>query len=211
MPALANTPNYVFPALTVGPAPQLPAGVLPEHLERALRPQLDAWTRHDMKFGAEYLRWHDTGQWQLLSRGEFIFTRNPDRPRAPVPGRRLGRPDAMGRHRPRLDFVQRFDLNFGDWTIDIPRPTVALWFGDTWRMNNQLTVNYGVRWDADWGALDPPHVTIAGDVQPAGREPVPRHRPAAGRRSSIRAACATSTTSRRAAASTGTSAARATW
>ena len=30
--------------------------------------------RHDVKFGGEYLRWHDTGHWQLLSRGEFIFT-----------------------------------------------------------------------------------------------------------------------------------------
>ena len=31
-----------------------------------------------MKIGAEYLRWHDTGQWQLLSRGEFFFTTTPD-------------------------------------------------------------------------------------------------------------------------------------
>ena len=29
-------------------------------------------------------------------------------------------------------------MNFGDWTIDIPRPTWAVWFGDTWRMNNSV-------------------------------------------------------------------------
>ena len=34
--------------------------------------------------------------------------------------------------------VQRFDQNFGDWTIDIPRPTLAVWFGDTWRMGESV-------------------------------------------------------------------------
>jgi hypothetical protein len=63
--------------------------------------------------------------------------------------------------------VQRFDQNFGDWTIDIPRPTWAVWFGDTWRMHEQFTVNYGVRWDADWGALDPPHITTQATFDPA--------------------------------------------
>ena len=48
-----------------------------------------------MKFGAEYLQWHDTGQWQLLSRGEFVFTSNPpdlERRFPPTPGttRRVG-------------------------------------------------------------------------------------------------------------------------
>ena len=38
IPALANTPNYVFPGLDRRPAAQLPAGVLPEHLQRPLRP-----------------------------------------------------------------------------------------------------------------------------------------------------------------------------
>ena len=68
-------------------------------------------------------------------------------------------------------FVQRYDLNFGDWTIDIPRPTIALWAGDTWKMGPELTVNYGVRWDADWGALDPPHITTPITFDPIGGMP----------------------------------------
>jgi hypothetical protein len=191
--ALANTPNYVFPALTVGQRRNYPQ----EFYQNTWSGRYDLnWTinSHDMKIGAEYLRWHDTGQWQLLSRGEFIFTSNPPDLDRRFPADAWNDPsrwDVTG-----LDpFVQRFDLNFGDWTIDIPRPTVALWFGDTWRTNNQLTVNYGVRWDADWGALDPPYVTSPVTFNPA--------------RSSIPAVCATSTTSRRGADSTGTSAARA--
>ena len=32
-------------------------------------------------------------------------------------------------------------MNFGDWTIDIPRPTNGLWIGDTWTIGNRLTLN----------------------------------------------------------------------
>ncbi len=164
--ALANTPNYVFPALTVGQRRNYPQ----EFYQNTWSGRYDLnWTinSHDMKIGAEYLRWHDTGQWQLLSRGEFIFTSNPADLDRRFPADAWNDPsrwDVTG-----LDaFVQRYDLNFGDWTIDIPRPTVALWFGDTWRTNNQLTVNYGVRWDADWGALDPPDVTSPVTFNPRG-------------------------------------------
>ena len=166
IPALADTPNYVFPALTVGQRRNYPQ----EFYQNTWSARYDLnWTvnSHDMKFGAEYLQWHDTGQWQLLSRGEFVFTRNPPDLDRRFPADAWDDPtrwDVTG-----LDgFVQRYDLNFGDWTIDIPRPTVALWFGDTWRMNNQLTVNYGVRWDADWGALDPPYVTSPITFNPRG-------------------------------------------
>ncbi len=114
--------------------------------------------------GVEYLRWHDTGSWQLLSRGEYIF---------------LSAPPDLARRFPVWDDpttwdlsgldarVQRFDQNFGDWTIDIPRPSLALWVGDTWKINNALTLNGGVRWDADFGALDPPHITTQVTFNPA--------------------------------------------
>jgi hypothetical protein len=166
IPELANTPNYVFPSLTVGQRRNYPQ----EFFQNTVSARYDLnWTAgtHDFKVGAEYLQWHDTGQWQLLSRGEYIFTRTPTDLDRRFPADAWDDPsrwDVSG-----LDgFVQRYDLNFGDWTIDIPRPTLALWIGDTWRMNNQLTVNYGVRWDADWGALDPPYVTSPVTFNPRG-------------------------------------------
>ena len=65
-----------------------------------------------------------------------------------------------------MRIVQRFDLNSdagaGDippWNYDVPRPTYALWFGDVWRLSSKLTVNYGLRWDDDWGAAAPPGIT----------------------------------------------------
>ncbi|HUU32726.1 MAG TPA: hypothetical protein VMW48_01620, partial [Vicinamibacterales bacterium] len=128
--------------------------------------------QHDFKAGAEYLRWHDTGQWQLLSRGEYVFRTAPADLARRFPIDAWDDPskwDLSG-----LDSsVQRFDQNFGDWTIDIPRPTIALWIGDTWKINNSLTVNGGVRWDADFGALDPPHITTQVTFDPAPGAVVP--------------------------------------
>ncbi|MCA1584280.1 MAG: carboxypeptidase-like regulatory domain-containing protein [Acidobacteria bacterium] len=164
--ALRNTPNYVFPGLVVGQRRNYPQ----EFFQNTFSARYDLnWTLggHDMKIGAEYLRWQDTGSWELLSRGEFIFTRVPTDLDRRFPADAWNDPsrwDVSG-----LDgFVQRYDLNFGDWTIDIPRPTIALWLGDTWRTSSQLTVNYGVRWDADFGALDPPHITTTTTFNPRG-------------------------------------------
>ena len=117
------------------------------------------------------MRWHDTGQWQLLSRGEFIFNTSPADLNRRFPADAWDDPtkwDLSG-----LDAsVQRFDQNFGDWTIDIPRPTFALWIGDTWQLNNRLTINGGVRWDDDLGAIDPPFVTQTATFNPSGVTPV---------------------------------------
>ena len=154
-PALADTPNYVFPGLTVGQRRNYPQ----EFFQNTWAARYDLTSSvgaHDLKFGAEFLRWHDTGQWQLLSRGEFIFNSAPPdlATRFPVYN------DPSTWNLTGLDArAQRFDQNFGDWTIDIPRPTLALWVGDTWKINNSLSINGGLRWDADFGALDPPHIT----------------------------------------------------
>ena len=165
-PKLASTPNYVFPGnMIFGQRRNYPQ----EFFQNTISARYDLTMtagRHDMKFGGEFLRWHDTGQWQLLSRGEFIFTSTPADLTRRFPADAWNDPsrwDVTG-----LDSIaQRFDQNYGDWTIDIPRPTWAIWFGDTWRMNEQFTVNYGVRWDADWGALDPPHITTQTAWNPA--------------------------------------------
>ncbi|MGE0814434.1 MAG: carboxypeptidase regulatory-like domain-containing protein [Vicinamibacterales bacterium] len=155
--ALENTANYVFPGLTIGQRRNYPQ----EFYQNTFSARYDITSTrgaHDLKAGIEYLRWHDTGQWQLLSRGEYIFSSTPADIARRVPFDAWDDPS-------RWDFsgldatVTRFDQNFGDWTIDIPRPTLALWIGDTWKINNSLTVNGGVRWDADFGALDPPHIT----------------------------------------------------
>jgi hypothetical protein len=150
--------NYEFPGgLTIGPPRNFPQRFTQDLF--SARFQLN-WNKgtHDMKIGGEFLKWRDGDEWHLLERGEFIFdTRPPDLNRR-FPEECALDPscwDVSG-----LDpTVNRFQQNVGDWTIDIPRPSWAFWFGDTWMASSHLTINYGLRWDVDWGATAPPYVT----------------------------------------------------
>ena len=116
--------------------------------------------RHQIKFGGEFLRIKDTKDWSLNRRGTFVFS---SRPSDAELERRF--PASAWNDPLRWDiaglepFLQRFDINFHpDYAVDVPRPTLAIWFGDTWRPTDNLTLNLGLRWDADWGATDPPGV-----------------------------------------------------
>jgi hypothetical protein len=167
---MANSPNLVFPGgVNVGQRRNYPQ----EFFQNTYSIRYDLSLHrgsHDFKIGGEYLRWHDTGQWQLLSRGEFTFGSTPPDLSARIPASAWNDPskwDLSG-----LDSrVLRYDMNFGDWTIDIPRPTNGLWIGDTWALGNRLTLNYGLRYDLDWGAISPPHVTTQVTFDPRGGVP----------------------------------------
>ncbi len=147
-------PNYVFPGITFGGPRNYPQLFTQDVL--STRFQLN-WnkTEHDLKLGAEFLSWKDGGEWHLLERGEFIFNERPADLERRFPQECATTPscwDVSG-----LDAtVARFSQNVGNWIIDIPRPTFAAWAGDTWRVNDNLVLNFGLRYDLDWGALAPP-------------------------------------------------------
>ena len=147
-------PNYVFPGLVIGGPRNFPQRFTQDRW--SARMQFN-WSKgaHDMKIGGEFLHWVDGDEWHLLERGEIIFNQLPADINRRFPESAALDPsqwDVSG-----LDSIaNRFDQNVGDWTIDIPRPTWAMWFGDTWQINDNLTINYGVRYDLDWGATAPP-------------------------------------------------------
>ena len=210
MPALANTPNYVFPGgMIIGQRRNYPQ----EFFQNTFSARYDL----TKTLGPPRLRSSAASSCAgtTPASGSCCRAVSSSSPRRPADMNRRFPSDAWD-DPSRWDvtgldsIVQRFDQNFGDWTIDIPRPTWAVWFGDTWRMSDQFTVNYGVRWDADWGALDPPHITTQATFDPAGGVAVSGHRARARATCSIRTTCATSAAWRRAAASRGTSAATAT-
>ena len=158
-PELIGTPEYVFPGLTVGAAYNYPQ----EFWQNTIQARYDLSLhrdRHDFKIGAEYLRIHDTGDWNLVRAGRYLFTSRPANLTARFPTNSWNNPSAwnVSGLEPNL---QRFDQNYHrmDWRIDIPRPTFAIWFGDNWRVSDNLSINYGVRWDDDWGATAPPGIT----------------------------------------------------
>ncbi len=152
-----GTPSYNFINGTIGPPQNFPQ----EFKQRMVTARYDlTWTRarHDLKIGGEFLGWKDTGEWHLGERGVYNFRANPPDLDRRFPVSAVDNPaawDITG-----LDsFATNFLQNTGNWNVDIPRPTYAVWIGDNWRVNDALTVNLGVRYDLDQGATDPPDTT----------------------------------------------------
>ncbi len=152
-------PEFLFPGLTIGGVRNYPNYTWQDTYSG--RADL-TWNknRHDTKFGVEYLRVLDTKDWSLNRRGTYVFNTRPSEAELErrFPASEWNNPsawDVSGLE----PFLQRFDINFHpDYVVDVPRPTLAMWVGDNWRINDQLTINLGLRWDADWGATNPPHV-----------------------------------------------------
>jgi hypothetical protein len=155
------TPEYRFPGLVIGPRWNDPQD-MNARMNPGVRYDL-MWHRgaHELKIGGEAFRGGSKGYWPLRSRGQYFFSATP----ADI-GRRF--PLASGNDPTTWDLtgldslVLRFDqyAAAGDnWNLEVPRPTWAVWIGDTWRTNDRLTLNLGVRYDLAWGDLAPPGIT----------------------------------------------------
>lgn len=162
------TPAYSFPGLVVGARFNHPQ----EFWQDALSARYDLTLvkgRNTWKVGGEYIHQHDTGLWFQQARGTFFFSALPPDylRRFPLDAwNDASRWDLSG-----LDpLVLRFDRFFGDFTIDLPRPILGLWLGDTWTVNNKLTVNFGVRYENDFGITAPPDVEASDIFTPGIRD-----------------------------------------
>jgi hypothetical protein len=166
MDGVTITPTYTFPGLSIGPPWNYPDGEKLQQDRFSARYDL-TWhhKRHDLKIGGEYLKLADTGWWMARARGEYVFSRLPADTARRFPLSAWSDPsqwDLGG-----LDSsVLRYDRYYaqlggqnedhGNWSFNIPRPTYALWIGDTWTVSERLTLNLGVRYDLPWGDLSPP-------------------------------------------------------
>jgi carboxypeptidase family protein len=117
--------------------------------------------KHDLKMGGEYIHVHNGGPWFIQRQGFFTFNSAPTNMAAVLP--LDGALNASSWNLAPLNPVARdFQVNFAanedDWIIDVPRPTYAVWVGDNWKMNSQVTVNMGIRWDADPNMASPPNI-----------------------------------------------------
>ena len=115
--------------------------------------------KHDLKIGAEYIHVHNGGPWFIQRAGFFTFNSAPTNLAAVIPQDAALNASAWNLQ-PLNALARDYQVNFtqGDWTIDVPRPTYAVWLGDNWRVRPDLTVNLGVRWDADPNQASPPNI-----------------------------------------------------
>ena len=149
--SMLGTPQYDFPGLTIGAPYNFPQHPRQNNFES--RWDLN-WhkTSHDIKMGAEYIYVKHTGDWYIQTIGRYTMNAVPTNLGALIPADAATDPSRWI-IAPLSPFVIRADINYSytGWEniIDSPRPTYALWFGDNWRVNSNLTLNYGIRWDAD--------------------------------------------------------------
>jgi carboxypeptidase family protein len=167
---VGNTFEYNFPGLTLGKPYNYPQWLYQHYTES--RYDLN-WHRktHDYKIGGEFIFAHVNALWYLQREGRLSFTSLPADISSRIPQSdpyNIAAWNLAG-----LDpLAQRLEKNYNnnDWILSVPGPTWALWFGDNWRLNQQLTVNYGVRWDNAWNAASTPD-TIPNSILIANGSP----------------------------------------
>lgn len=151
-----STPQYSFPGLSIGIPSNHPQKWIETFFTSRYDLTLNAGT-HAFKIGAEGRLGGETGWWYKGSRGNMQYRSLPT-----DVARRFANPlepsqwDLTG-----LDsLATRYTLNYSnDYTFDTPRPMIAGWIGDTWRVHPRLTLNLGARYDVSWRDVTPPDVT----------------------------------------------------
>ncbi|MCC7008543.1 MAG: TonB-dependent receptor [Acidobacteria bacterium] len=163
---LGQTPNYSFPGLALGGPSNQPQN----WFEDFVTTRYDLSTRlgaHDLKIGAELRLGGEEGWWLKGSRGTMTFSRLPSDIGARIPADAALDPNRW--NLAGLDaLAQTFTINYarlgggkdgyGDFSFDTPRPMIAGWIGDTWRVTPAMTLNLGVRYDVAWQDLVAPGV-----------------------------------------------------
>ena len=159
--SMKGVPEYNFPGLTIGAPYNFPQ----YHTGGTYSGRYDLTMHkgaHDVKVGAEYLHVNDTGDWYIQAAGRYTMASVPANLGDLVPASAATDPTKW--NLAGLSAIaQRFDVNYArDGFTDLFntfRPMYAVWIGDNWRVSNQLSLNLGLRWDADPSMAAPPGVT----------------------------------------------------
>jgi hypothetical protein len=159
-------PEYIFPGLTLGPNWNYPE----DWNENFVTTRYDmTWHKgsHDVKVGTEVRIGGDNGWWMARSRGQMRFSALPGDASARFPAEAATNP-ALWNFSGLDPLGLRYEIYYaregggidgrGNWSFEVPRPSVAGWIGDTWKITPRVTANMGVRYDVGWQDLSPPGV-----------------------------------------------------
>jgi hypothetical protein len=157
---MVGWPQYDFPGLTIGAPYNFPQH--PKQNNWEARYDLN-WNkgRHEMKMGVEYMHVQHSGDWYIQAVGRYTMASVPSNLATLIPANAALDPsqwNLAGLSPITLRFDQNYSYSGWENIIDSPRPTYAVWFGDNWRVSNQLTLNFGIRWDADPNMASAPNV-----------------------------------------------------
>jgi hypothetical protein len=151
-----STPEYIFPALTIGLNWNYPEYWNQENIP--VRYDMTSHRgSHEIKAGGEIEFGIDHGDWPYRSRGQMYFKSTPADFATRFP---LDQDPSHWNFTGLDSTVIRFDQTYANsYKYHMHRAQYAAWLGDTWRPGAQLTLNLGLRYDLNWGQFAPPGVT----------------------------------------------------
>ncbi len=184
VPLASQTANYQFPGMAwpyLGTADNIPE----EFWQDSPSIRYDLTVNrgaHELKVGGDYLHERVTGNWIFNARGRLVFASLPPDIERRFPLDAWNDPsrwDLTGLDAVALYYEQSFarlgkalpgvrdgncvvwmssPAGCGNWSLATPRPQFAFWAGDNWRVMKRLTLNLGLRFDADPGVSAPPYI-----------------------------------------------------
>jgi Carboxypeptidase regulatory-like domain len=152
-------PEYDFPGLTVGPVYWMPQW----HSQNYASARYDLTAHkgtHDLKMGGEFLDARMWDNYYDLARGQMTFNSLPSNLGSLIPASDSLNPAAWNLSSLNAD-AQKFTITIPrtNFTWVTPDPEFAFWIGDNWKVTNNLTITYGVRYDNFWDQASPPGIT----------------------------------------------------
>ena len=149
---LVQSQEYRFQTITVGGPYNYPQNFIQN--TQQYRDDL-YWLKgtHSVKTGAEYLRSAYTGLFQQNIRGTVLsFSSDP----ANLPGIFPVWNDPSTWNIAAISpLANSYVQGFGNFNIDVPTNAIGTWIEDDWKVLPRLTLNLGLRYDADIGIFGP--------------------------------------------------------
>jgi Carboxypeptidase regulatory-like domain len=158
-PIAGLLPEYDFPGLTLGDVNWQPQWHSQNYVSARYNLTVHRGA-HDLKVGGEYLNARMWDDYWVLGRGQMTFTTLPANIGSLVPQATPLDPSTW--NLTGLNSIaQRFNINYPktNFTWVTPDPEFAFWIGDNWRVKDNVTINYGVRYDNFWDEASVPGVT----------------------------------------------------
>ncbi len=160
LPSMIGVPEYDFPGLTIGAPYNYPQRPI-YHTWQARYDLMRHMESHDIKIGGEFLDVLGHSDWWVQAAGRYTMNGVPPNLTDLIPASAALDPSKW-QLAGLSSYVTRLSQNYSyrGWEnlYDVVRPTWAIWFGDNWRASSRLTINYGVRWDADPNTTSAPNI-----------------------------------------------------
>ena len=157
--SLGGSPRIQLSGYNIGTATNLPQvnGQRTYQIRDDFTASFDVAGRHDVRMGGEFLKHFFHLDWCSFCNGMLQATTGGAARRPTAAQLATMFPDLFDWSTWSYDALSpisvRYRQSVGNFYLVNDRYAMATWFQDDWRLTNSLTLNLGVRWDADLGVM----------------------------------------------------------